>query len=85
MARKKKKQEIKKIARECDCWLDIGRCYCEDDLTSVRYSVKDLKGEVHSRWETPNQALEDGRKHMGNKFEIYDNLEQKTLLKYAGE
>lgn len=85
MARRKKKPEPQKIARPCDCWLDIGRCYCEDNLTSIRYSVKDLKGQTHSRWETPNEALEDGRKHLGDEFEIYDNLEEKTLLKYGGE
>lgn len=83
MGRKKKNQEVQKIARRCECWLDIETCYCETELSSVRYSVRDDKGQVHSRWETPNEALEDGRKRLGRKFEIYDNLEEKPLLKYG--
>lgn len=83
MAKKKKKPEVVPVLRKCECWLEIGTCYCESDTySSIRFSVIDSKGEVHSRWETLQEALEDGRARLDGVFHIYDNLEKRIVLTY---
>lgn len=81
----KKSNKIENTAiRKCDCWLEIGTCYCEsDNPKATRYSVLDHEGEVNSRWETLNEALEDGRKRIGDNFTIFDNLEKRSILNYG--
>lgn len=84
MAKRKKKEEEIPVLRKCDCWLEIDTCYCGlEGYESVRYSVVDSKKNVHSRWETLNEAMEDGRKRMNGCFSIYDNLEKKTVISYG--
>jgi hypothetical protein len=73
------------VMRKCDCWLEIGTCFCDlnlEERQATRYSVLDLQGEVHSRWETINEALQDGRKRLNGKFNIFDNLEKRTVINY---
>ena len=84
MGKKKKKPEPMPVMRKCDCWLEIGTCYCEmDKYSSIRYSVLDSKGGVHSRWETLQEALDDGRARMDGIFVVYDNLEKRIALSYG--
>jgi len=84
MAKKKSNKIETPVMRKCDCWLEIGTCFCdEDNPKTTRYSVLDLKGEVHSRWETPNEALQDGRKRLNGRFNIFDNLEKRTIISYG--
>lgn len=67
--------------RKCDCWLDVETCFCETENSGTRYSVlKD--GITYSKWETINEALEDGRNRLENKFTVFDNLENREVLKY---
>lgn len=79
--RKDKKKEVTPIKTACICWLDIKTCFCRGDETSIRYSVR-KNGEVHSRWETLNEALIDGRKGMKKPFDIYDNVEKEVRIKF---
>lgn len=78
---KKSKEEIPSVARVCDCWLDVGRCFCEEDAKHIRYSVI-YKEAVRGRFEKLNEALQYGRVAFESKFSIYDNLEERTILDY---
>ena len=81
---KKKNVEEVPVRRECDCWLDIGYCFChlnEEELKSVRYSVW-KKGDIHSRWATLKDALNDGRKRVKPPFKIFDHIEDKFVIEY---
>lgn len=83
----KKIKVDEKIRRECDCWLgktdqlDMS-CYCPLDSKSVRFGVVDFEGITHSRWETLNEALQDGRKHLKKEFKIWDSIENDYILIY---
>jgi len=82
MAKKKSNEIENAVARACDCWLKIETCYCSLDCKATRYSVQDRAGRTHSRWDTINDALKDGRKRVGTPFVIWDDLEQRTLIHY---
>ena len=84
MAKKKSNEIENAVARACDCWLKIETCYCSLDCKATRYSVKDKAGRTHSKWETINEALGDGRKRLSLGFTIFDNLEKKSIINYGG-
>lgn len=69
------------IRRACECWLEVGTCFCLLDNNSTRFSVR-KHNEIHSRWETINEALEDGRKRVGKPFQIIDELTKKEIISY---
>lgn len=77
----KKKPEIVNVARECDCWLEIGVCFCTD--SNRRYTVHETD-KIKGRFDNLNQAVEYGRSTFDT-FHIYDNKEQKIILKYGTE
>lgn len=78
----KKKEYPEPIARACNCWLDVETCYCDLENKSIRYSVRDNAGRTHSRWDTLNEAMKDGRKRVPSPFTVWDSLEQRTLIHY---
>lgn len=84
---KKKIVAHKPEMRKCDCWLDVGACWCEMDSiekSATRFSVTDLEGNTYSRWETLKEAMDYGRKRLKNDFRVYDNLEQRIIITYGG-
>ena len=81
---KKSKLKANEIARVCECWLDVGGCYCEPEDNHIRFSTRNLKGEVHGRFENVNDALKYGRSTFPKgKFSIYDELEDREILRYG--
>lgn len=81
---KKKQIPTVSVARECDCWLDIGRCYCDLESKHTRFTVRNNKNEVVGRWEKLNDALTQGRNDFGANFFIYDELEDRKVIEYEG-
>jgi hypothetical protein len=48
----------------------------------LRYSVVHQLVE-QSRWGSLDEALQDGRRRIGDDFVIYDNLEKRNILRYG--
>lgn len=69
------------IRRACECWLKVDGCFCSLDSKATRYSVR-KNDDIHSRWETINEALIDGRKRVGKPFQIIDELTKKEIISY---
>jgi hypothetical protein len=78
----KKSKEIPNVARICDCWLDVGRCFCDEDDKHRRFTVRDKNNDVRGRFENLNMALQFGRVDFQRQFIIYDELEERTIIDY---
>lgn len=75
------KKETPSKSRICDCWLDVGMCYCEIH-SSVRFSLRDKDGIPHGRYATLKEAMDIGRTKF-QQFDIFDNIEEKILIEYG--
>ena len=64
--------------KPCECWMEVGNCYC---TTAQRYIVRNQEKEDQSVWDTLDEAVSDGRRHLP-KFRIFDTWIKKYILNY---
>lgn len=67
--------------RNCDCVKDKGFCFCISFNNHLKFETRDVNGEPQSKWRTVNEAVRDGRNRFKKKFEVYDNQQQKIILR----